>query len=399
MVKINANYAGAKKNYLFIEIAKGINDFRAANPDKKLISLSIGNTTLPLTPTIVKGLEKGVANLTDEKTYTGYGDEQGNSDLRAALADWYKKRNIRIEASEIFISDGAKPDTANIQSIFATDSVVAIQDPSYPVYVETSMIAGRRIVAMPCTPENGFVPELPKEDVDLIYICSPNNPTGAVLTKDTLKKFVDYANENGSIIIFDPAYFAYIKDPNFPKSIYEIPGAKTCAIEVNSFSKWAGFTGVRLGWTVVPFSLKGDGVAEGQINAVWKRRQTTMFNGASNIAQSGGIAALTQQGQKESQTLVDYYMENAKIIEDGLKKIGYEVYGGENAPYLWVKTPGNIKSWDFFNTLLNEVNIVVTPGVGFGPSGEGFVRISAFGNREDAKEAVRRIEGLKIMSQ
>jgi len=395
MVKINENYAKEKKNYLFIEIAKRTAEFKKQNPGVKLLSLGIGNTTLPLSQSVIEGLNKGVKYLADISTYTGYGDEQGNSDLRQSLVEFYKKRGIDIDVNEIFVSDGAKPDTANLQSIFAKDSVAAIQDPSYPVYVETNMIAGKKIVYMPCTPENNFVPELPAQHVDLIYICSPNNPTGAVLTKETLKKFVDFANQNQAIIIFDAAYFAYIKDPALPKSIYEIEGAKTCAIEVNSFSKWAGFTGVRLGWTVVPFSLKGEDVEEGQINHIWKRRQTTMFNGASNVAQVGGIAVLTEKGQKESQKLVDYYMENAKIIEGGLKNNGFAVYGGENAPYLWVKTPSGKTSWEFFDILLNQANVVVTPGVGFGPSGEGFIRISAFGNRKDIEEAVQRISSLK----
>lgn len=397
MAKINTNYDKLGGGYLFSEIARRTKAFQDKHPNVSVLRLGIGNTTLPLTQTVIKGLQTGVAKLSDPKTYTGYGDEQGDIRLRSAFVDWYKKRGINLTASEIFISDGAKPDTANIQSIFGKDSVIAISDPAYPVYVDTAIIGGRKVVYMPCTEKNGFIPNLPKGKVDIIYICSPNNPTGAVATKKQLQEFVNYARKHKAVIIFDAAYSEYITDPDLPKSIYEIEGAKECAIEISSFSKWAGFTGVRLGWTVVPIDLVVEGTDRGKVNSLWNRRQITMFNGASNLVQEGGLAVLSVKGQKESKELISYYMKNAAIIKKGLEKMGLTAYGGENAPYIWLKTPNNLSSWDFFDKLLNETHVVGTPGSGFGPCGEGYFRLSSFGNREQIEKAVKSIqENLKI---
>lgn len=402
MAKINQNFLKLHSAYFTGEIFKKTKDFLVKNPDAKIYRLGIGNTTEPLTPIIIEGLRNGVEKLSVRKTYAGYGDEQGDSRLRKDLADWYNEQGIRIDPLEVFISDGAKPDTANIQSIFSLKSVIAVQDPVYPVYVDSNVIAGRTgsfingkykgIVYMPCSEENNFIPQLPKTHVDLIYLCSPNNPTGAVMSKKQLKEFVDYAIENKAVIIFDAAYSAFIKDKNFPRSIYEIPGSKKCAIEISSFSKWAGFTGVRLGWSVVPMDLIAEDAEKGEINSLWLRRQSTMFNGASNIVQEGGLAVLSKKGQKESQKIVDYYMENALLIWNAFEKLGFEVYGGRNAPYIWLKTPNGLSSWEFFDKLLNEAYVVGTPGSAFGSCGEGYFRLSAFGHREDIEEAVASIE-------
>lgn len=397
MATINRNYDKLSGGYLFSEIARRTKAFQEKHSSVSLLRLGIGNTTQALTPTIIKGLQTGITKLADPKTYTGYGDEQGDIRLRSAFVDWYKKRGVNFTTSEVFISDGAKPDTANIQSIFGENNVVAISDPAYPVYVDTAIIGGRKVVYMPCTQENGFVPSLPKGIVDIIYICSPNNPTGAVATKKQLQEFVDYAKKHKAVIIFDAAYSEYITDPDLPKSIYEIEGATTCAIEISSFSKWAGFTGVRLGWTVVPMDLVVEGSKPGKVNSLWNRRQITMFNGASNVVQEGGLTVLSAKGQKESKELIGYYMKNAAIIKNGLLKMGLTVYGGENAPYLWLKTPNSLSSWDFFDKLLNETHVVGTPGSGFGPCGEGYFRLSSFGNREQIEKAVKSIqENLKI---
>ncbi len=387
MVKLNENYDRVSASYLFSEIARRTREFQSSHPDARIMRLGIGNTTEPLTPTVIAGLRLGVDKLANAATYTGYGDEQGDARLRQAIAQGYKQTGVEINPSEVFVSDGAKPDTANIQSIFGLENIVAVQDPAYLVYVDTNILSGRDVTYMPCTEENGFFPYVPKEKADLIYLCSPNNPTGAVATKKQLKSFVDYARERGSVIIFDAAYSAFIRDPDLPRSIYEIEGAKKCAIEINSFSKSDGFTGVRLGWTVVPIELEN-----GKLNAMWNRRQTTFFNGASNIAQEGGLAALTPQGQEESRKIVDYYMRNADIIREGLIKKGLTVYGGINAPYLWMKTTNCLSSWEFFDKLLGETNVVGTPGSGFGPKGEGYFRLSAFGHRENVEAAVESIQ-------
>ncbi len=398
----NSNYDKLPAGYLFSQIAKRTKAFSAKNPGIEILKLGIGNTTEPIVPAVVAGLALGVKKLSKVKTYTGYGDEQGDTGLREALSAWYKKSKVVVDLLEIFVSDGAKSDSANIQSIFGPKNIVAVCDPVYPVYVDSSVIAGKSgayqngkykgIYYMPCTEGNGFFPDLPKSKVDLIYICSPNNPTGAVATKKQLAKFVNFAIKTKSIIIFDAAYFAYISDPKLPKSIYEIPGAKKCAIEINSFSKWAGFTGIRLGWTVVPQDLMCENAKKGKINMLWNRRQTTMFNGASNIAQEGGLTVLSKNGLAQCQKTVGYYMENAKLIRDILKKVGFNVFGGENAPYIWIKTPNNMSSWDFFDKLLNEAHVVGTPGSGFGPQGEGYFRLSAFGHRENIKKALESIK-------
>ena len=414
MAGINRNYAKLAGGYLFPEITKRVAAYKQAYAAKhgkepEIMRLGIGNTTEPLTPYIIKALHSGVDKLSRVETYTGYGDEQGDKRLREALVKWYSGRGVSLDASEVFVSDGAKSDAANIQSIFSPDNVIAVQDPAYPVYVDTNVIAGRingydtekgqydGIVYMPCTEKNGFFPNLPVQKVDLIYLCSPNNPTGAVATKKQLKAFVDYARKNKAVIVFDSAYSMFITDPALPRSIYEIEGAEECAIELSSFSKWAGFTGVRLGWTIVPKRLAAEDSKPGELNAAWNRRQTTFFNGASNIAQEGGLAVLSEAGQKESQGLVDYYMANAGIILKGLKEMGLTAYGGINAPYVWMKTPGGMKSWEFFDKLLDEARVVCTPGAGFGPSGEGFVRLSAFGHRKDIEKAVASMkENLRL---
>lgn len=402
MAKINPHFNKLPGSYFGSQIQQKTREFQEANPGVKLLKLGIGNTTEPITPTLLAGLRTGVEKLADVNTYTGYGDEQGDERLRQAFADWYKKMGIELEATEIFISDGAKPDTANIQQIFDPASVIAVQDPVYPVYVDSNVIAGRTgaykdglyegIVYLPCTEANGFFPDMPTEHVDLIYFCSPNNPTGAVATREQLTTLVEFALEKKAIIIFDAAYAIYIHDSSLPRSIYEIEGAKECAIEVSSFSKSAGFTGVRLGWTVVPHALLAEGSEKGAVNKAWNRRQTTMFNGASNIVQEGGLAALSEQGQKECQELVNYYMENAKIIKTGVGALGLTAHGGDNAPYIWLKTPNKLSSWAFFDKLLAEAHVVGIPGSAFGPEGEGYFRLSAFGHRADIAEAMESIK-------
>lgn len=402
MASINKNYNKLQGAYLFSEIAKRTKDFKEKNPNIEIMHLGIGNTTQSLTPTVIKGLKIGVMKLSNKKTYTGYGDEQGNLRLRNALVDFYKKRNINLDPQEIFISDGAKSDLANIQSIFDLNNIVAVSDPVYTVYVDSNVVAGRTgefidgqykgLVYMKCDESNGFVPSLPKQKVDLIYFCSPNNPTGAVATREQLKSFVDYALKNKAIIIFDAAYAEYISDPSLPKSIYEIEGAKKCAIEINSFSKWAGFTGVRLGWAVVPMDLIAEDAERGKVNRLWHRRQTTMFNGASNIAQDGALAVLSPLGLKESKKLIAYYMDNATLIKKSFSKLGLKVFGGENAPYLWVKIPAGLSSWDCFDKFLKEAHVVVTPGSGFGKQGEGYIRLSAFADKKEVEKAIKSIE-------
>lgn len=407
MARINDNYKKLQAGYLFPEIARRTREFSERNPDAQLIRLGIGDTTLPLSDSVIKKLHETVDAMSTSETYSGYGAEQGSAELRQALVDHYKSYGVELEADEIFVSDGAKPDSANIQSIFSDNSVIAVQDPVYPVYVDSAVIGGKTtgfkdgrykgIVYMDCNEENGFFPEVPKEKVDLIYLCSPNNPTGTVATHDQLKKFVDYAHDNKAVIIFDAAYASFISDDSLPRSIYEIEGAEEHAIEINSFSKLAGFTGVRLGWTVVPHKLQVEGTAPGEVQALWNRRQTTMFNGASNIVQPGGVAVLSPEGKKESQKLIDYYMENAQIIRKSLNDIGIKTFGGVNAPYIWAKTLPGYDSWEFFDKLINEAHVVCTPGSGFGNGGEGYFRLSAFGERENIKKAVASIkENLKI---
>jgi len=402
MATLNKNYKTLQGSYLFSEIAKRTKEFKENNPGAFLFNLGIGNTTQPLTPSIINGLLTAVEKLGSAHTYTRYGDEQGDIVLRKTLVLYYKSYGVNLFEDEIFISDGAKSDLGNILSIFDNKNRIAVQDPVYPAYIDSSVIYGyaqnflngkyKGIVYMPCTKENGFFPSIPEEKVDIIYICSPNNPTGAVATKKQLKAFVDYANKNNSVIIFDSAYSAYIQDKALPKSIYEIPGAKTCAIEINSFSKSTGFTGVRLGWTVVPKELIVEGSIPGEIQSAWNRRQTTIFNGASNISQAGGISALTMKGQIECKEIISYYLQNAALIKKCLTSLGISAWGGDNAPYIWVKTPGSMSSWEFFDKLLQETHVVSTPGVGFGLQGEGYIRLSAFGNRSETLQAANNIK-------
>lgn len=402
MATLNPHFSKLQAGYLFPEIGRRTRAFQAANPDATIMRLGIGDTTQPLPKPLIDGLLGGVNALASGKTYTGYGDEQGQTALREALAARYSGYGVTLQADEFFVSDGAKPDSANIQSIFAQDNVVAVQDPAYPVYVDSNVIAGRTgtgdggqyegLVYMPCTEENGFFPAVPDTKVDIIYLCSPNNPTGAVATHAQLKTFVDYARANKAVIIYDAAYASFIKDPSLPRTIFEVEGAQECAIEINSFSKEAGFTGVRLGWTVVPHALVCEGAEAGQLNRMWYRRQCTMFNGASNIVQAGGVAILSDAGQAACAEIINYYMANAATIAEGLKSIGMSIYGGDNAPYIWMRTPGGMKSWDFFDILLNQAHVVGTPGVGFGPSGEGFFRLSSFGSAENIARAVESIK-------
>ncbi len=409
MARKNQHYQKLAAGYLFPEIGRRTRLFQEQHPEAEILRLGIGNTTEPLTPSVIEGLHDGVSRLASLETYTGYGDEQGDLPLREKLAAFYAGRGVNLDADEFFVSDGAKPDSANIQSIFSRDCIAAFQDPAYPVYVDTNVIAGRSgefqkdtgryegFVYLPCSRENNFFPNLPEQKVDLIYLCSPNNPTGAVAAREQLASYVEYARRNRSVLIFDASYAEYISDPALPKSIFEIEGAKECAIEINSFSKFAGFTGVRLGWTIVPKDLVIEDSEPGEINHMWFRRQTTFFNGASNIAQRGGLAVLSDAGLQECRELIQYYMNNASIIREGLLSKGLEVYGGSNAPYLWLKTPGNMTSWEFFDKLLEEAWVIGTPGVGFGPAGEGYFRLSAFGHREVVETAVGRIQSrLKI---
>ena len=375
-----------------------------------LYRLGIGDTTQPLAPSVVRALKEAADRLGHASTYTGYGDYEGERYLREALQELYRERAVELDLDEIFVSDGAKSDSGNIQTIFGTDNIVAVQDPAYPVYVDTNVMAGRTesyntvtgqyagIVYMACHEHNGFFPDLPSEKVDLIYLCSPNNPTGAVATREQLQRFVEYATANQAIIIFDAAYSAFITEPKLPHSIYEIPLAKQCAIEVNSFSKSAGFTGVRLGWAVIPKTLVAEDASAGKVNALWYRRQSTFFNGPSNVVQWAGAAALSPEGRSECQQVIDYYMQNARIIREGLTSLGIVCHGGENAPYIWAKTPNGMRSWDFFDLLLQKAHVITTPGSGFGPSGEGFIRLSAFGNRETTELAIERIKANLTLS-
>lgn len=410
MALINENYLKLPGSYLFAEIAKRVNNFKAQFPDANIIRLGIGDVTKPLPPAVIKGLHQAVDEMADEKTFRGYGPEQGYSFLiEKIIATDYLPRGIELDIDEIFISDGSKSDVGNIQEIFGINNTVAITDPVYPVYLDTNVMAGRtgqyndgkfeKVVYLPCNAENMFRPELPKQKVDLIYLCVPNNPTGTTLSKNELKVWVDYARETKAIILYDAAYEAYIQDSDIPHSIYEIEGAKDVAIEFRSFSKNAGFTGTRCAFTVVPKSVMAmtqTGEAY-PLNKLWNRRQTTKFNGVPYIIQKGAEAVYTPEGQQQIKELVAYYMTNAKIITEGLKSIGLQVYGGTNAPYIWLKAPNNMDSWEFFDKLLNETHIVGTPGTGFGPSGAGYFRLTAFGNRENTEAAIQRIKSqLKI---
>ncbi|MFR0866844.1 MAG: LL-diaminopimelate aminotransferase [Eubacterium sp.] len=401
MYKINDNYLKLPGSYLFSTIAKKVNAYTAANPDKKVIRLGIGDVTLPLAPAVIDAMHKAVDEMAHAETFHGYAPDLGYEFLRSAIVENdYKARGVDIAIDEIFVSDGAKSDSGNIGDIFAQNNRIAVCDPVYPVYVDTNAMAGRtgdyvkekeawsNVIYMPCTAENNFVPELPKETPDIIYICCPNNPTGTTLNKDQLQKWVDFALTKGAVIIYDAAYEAYISEDDVPHSIYECDGAKKCAIEMRSFSKNAGFTGTRLGFTVIPKELTCDGVS---LNSLWARRHGTKFNGAPYIIQRAGEAVYSPEGKKQTKEQIAYYMNNAKIIREGLTNAGYTVFGGVNAPYIWLKTPDNMTSWDFFDYLLENLNIVGTPGSGFGPSGEGYFRLTAFGSLENTKEAMERI--------
>lgn len=410
MIKINENFLDLQDSYLFSTIAKKVAKFQEENPDKKIIKLGIGDVTRPIVPSVIEAMHKAVDELGNSETFRGYGPEQGYDFLRKQISQMdYKTRGVDIDLDEIFVSDGAKCDCGNIGDILGIDNIVAITDPVYPVYLDTNVMAGRsgkynketdkyeKIIYIPATAENGFVPELPKTVPDMIYLCFPNNPTGTTLKKEELKKWVDYAKENKSIILFDSAYEAYISEEDIPHTIYEIEGAKEVAIEFRSFSKTAGFTGVRCAYTVVPKDLKGftkDG-KDVNINPLWNRRHGTKFNGVSYPVQRAAEAIYTEKGQKEIKENIKYYMENAKIIKEGLTEAGFTVFGGVNAPYIWLKVPEGLSSWEFFDKLLNEVNVVGTPGVGFGPSGEGYFRLTAFGTRENTIEAIERIKNMK----
>jgi LL-diaminopimelate aminotransferase len=399
MVKINKNYLKLPGSYLFAEIARRVSAFSEANPDKQLIRLGIGDVTQPLVPSVVTAIKNAADEMSVKETFRGYGPEQGYEFLREAVRQGdYLSRGVELKANEIFISDGAKSDCGNIGDIFDTDNVVAVCDPVYPVYVDTNAMAGRagdfvgdkwtNLVYMPCLESNGFMPELPERIPDLIYLCCPNNPTGSAATRDQLKMWVDFARKHGSVILFDSAYVAFITDDDVPHSIFEIEGARECAIEFRSFSKTAGFTGTRCAYTVVPHDLKVDGTS---LNSMWNRRQTTKFNGVPYIIQRGAEAVYTPQGQKEVRGTIGYYQKNSAVIRDGLAKAGLTVYGGVNAPYVWAKTPEGMPSWDFFDRLLNQANVVTTPGAGFGPSGEGYIRLTGFGDAKATEEAVSRI--------
>lgn len=404
MAKVNANYEKLPGSYLFSDIAHRTAAYSEQHPEAKLIRMGIGDVTRPLAPAVIEAMHAAVDDMSTVEGFHGYGPEQGYDFLREAIAKGdYAARGIDIDVDEIFVSDGAKSDCGNIGDILSIDNKVAVCDPVYPVYVDTNAMAGRagdydeaaekwtKITYMPTTAENGFCPALPDEPVDVIYLCSPNNPTGTVLNAEQLKTWVDYANEHDAIIMFDAAYERFITEPGIPHSIYEIEGAKTCAIEFRSFSKTAGFTGARCGYTVVPKAL----VREGQsLNAMWNRRQTTKFNGASYIIQRGAAAIYTEQGAKEIEETLDYYRNNARMIKEGLEKAGYEVYGAVNSPYVWCKTPEGMGSWEFFQMLLEKANVITTPGAGFGPSGEGYIRLTAFGDADETAEAVRRIQAL-----
>ncbi len=404
MYKVNDNYQKLPGSYLFSNIAKKVAAYQAANPEAELIRLGIGDVTQPIAPAMIEAMHKAVDEMADAATFRGYAPDLGYDFLREAIvAKDYHARGCDIDASEIFVSDGAKSDSGNIQEIFSVDNKIAVCDPVYPVYVDSNVMAGRtgtydantqmwsNVIYMPCTAENNFVPEFPKETPDIIYLCLPNNPTGTTLTKDQLQEWVDYANKNGAVIIYDAAYEAYISESNVAHSIYECVGARTCAIELRSFSKNAGFTGVRLGFTVVPKDLVCDGVS---LHSMWARRHGTKFNGAPYIVQRAGEAVYSAAGQSQIKEQVAYYMNNATVIYTGLKDAGYQVFGGVNAPYIWLKTPEKMTSWDFFDFLLEEANVVGTPGSGFGPSGEGYFRLTAFGSAENTVRALERIKAL-----
>ena len=401
MTKVNQNFLKLPGSYLFSEIARRLAAYTAEHPEAKMIRLGIGDVTRPLAPAVIEAMHKAVDEMGTFEGFHGYGPEQGYDFLREAIAKTdYAARGVDIKPNEIFVSDGAKSDCGNIGDIFGADNVVAVCDPVYPVYVDTNAMAGRagdfqeelgkwsKLVYMPCVEENGFTPQIPQEKVDMIYLCFPNNPTGTVATKEQLKAWVDYAKKNKAVILYDSAYEAFITQDDVPHTIYEIEGARTCAIEFRSFSKTAGFTGNRCAYTVVPMELERDGA---KLNALWNRRQCTKFNGVPYVIQRGAAAVYTEEGQRQIKETIAYYQENARVIREGLTEAGLTCFGGVNAPYIWIKTPDGMGSWEFFDKLLKEANVVTTPGAGFGPSGEGYIRLTAFGDADATKEAVARI--------
>ena len=405
MSNINENFLKLENNYLFVTIADKVKEYEKKNPGKKIIKLGIGDITRPIPKTIVEAMIKAVNEMGDNELFRGYGPELGYNFLKEKIKEEYERRNIKFELDEIFISDGIAADIGNFSELFSENNKVAITDPIYPEYLDVNVISGRTgkinedgksegVYYMPIIEENNFEPELPKEKVDFIYLCFPNNPTGTVLNKQQLKKWIDYANENNSIIFYDAAYEGFITTQDIPHSIYEIEGAKKCCVEFKSFSKTAGFTGVRCGYTIVPKELYGvtSKNEKVSINEIWARRQSTKTNGVSYITQRGAEAAFTEEGKKEIKENIGYYMKNAKMLKEEFENIGFKVYGGENAPYVWLKIPEGKKSWDFFDELLDNVGVVGTPGVGFGPSGEGYFRLTAFGTKENTKEAIERIK-------
>ena len=390
MLKINENYKNLEESYLFSTVGRKIAEYSQKNPDKKIIRMGIGDVTRPLCSVVIENMHKAVDEMADSSTFKGYGPEQGYDFVRNSLKAYYSSFGVELESDEIFVSDGAKSDIANILDIFSVDNTVLVPDPVYPVYVDTNIMAGRKIIFADANEDNGFLP-LPDEkyDADIIYICSPNNPTGAVYNKDQLKQWVDFANKKGAVILFDAAYEAFISDPELPRSIYQIDGAKTCAIEICSLSKTAGFTGTRCGYTVVPKSLVFDNT---MINELWLRRQTTKFNGVAYIIQSGAAAIFTEEGRKQIQESIDYYKRNARVMADAFDEMGIWYTGGKNSPYIWFKCPNDMDSWDFFDKLLEEANVAGTPGAGFGKNGSKFFRLTAFGNYENTVEAMERIK-------
>lgn len=404
MALVNEHFLKLPNNYLFSDIAKKVNAFKVSHPKTDLIRLGIGDVTRPLPQASIEAMHKAVDELANKETFHGYGPEQGYDFLiDAVIRNDYTPRGVYLEPGEVFISDGAKSDTGNIGDILRHDNNIGVTDPIYPVYIDSNVMCGRagiledgrwsNVVYLPCLSENNFVPEIPDRRIDILYLCYPNNPTGTVISKAELKKWVNYALENDTLILYDAAYEAYIQDPDIPHSIYEIKGAKKVAIEFRSFSKTAGFTGVRCGYTVVPKELTA-ATLEGEripLNRMWNRRQCTKFNGTSYITQRGAEAIYTPEGKKQVKAIIQYYMANARIMKEALESTGLKVFGGENAPYLWVKTPGEVNSWKFFEQMLYEANVVGTPGVGFGPSGEGYIRLTAFGERADCEEAMKRI--------
>ena len=396
MIRLNDNFLNVDENYLFTEIAKRTKEYKQENPNSNIIKLGIGDVTLPIADCVIKAMHKAVDDLASKDTFIGYGPEIGHSFLREKISQWdYNKAGIQIDKNEIFVSDGIASDIGNFGDLLSIDNVVGIANPVYPEYLDVSMMAGRsNIVYIPFSDDNNFIPEIPKERIDLIYLCMPNNPTGTAFTRKELKKWVDYAIENKSLILFDAAYERFIEDEDVPHSIYEIEGAKKVAIEFKSFSKTAGFTGIRCGYTVVPkeavaYNKNGEEIS---LNALWNRRQCTKFNGASYISQKGAEAIYTEEGQKQIDEAISYYKRNCKIIREGLIESGYKTFGGVNSPYIWFKAPKGYTSWDYFDLLLNEINVVTTPGSGFGTEGEGYLRLSSFGSYENTLEAIERIK-------